>query len=82
MQSQKANLVTAAATLAKTAPFQWQQFLEALAVYTETHKDNLVKSPLERLQIAQGQAQAMVSFTDDMINCIKNADAINTGKKV
>jgi|GEM_PF-5310824 len=70
------NLSVKAATLAKLSPQAWSDFLEALAVYNEVHRENLVKSPLPELAVNQGRAQALSSLIGILTACKENADKI------
>lgn len=69
-------LIVSAATLANAAPIQWQNFLQALAVYTEVHRDNVIKSPLPELPVNQGRAQSLSTLRDLLGTCVAEADKI------
>lgn len=76
MQTPNANtqLSQAAADLARYAPDKWAVFIEAMSAFSDHHKDNLVKSPVDALQVNQGRAAILATLTDNLRNCIKNAD--------
>jgi hypothetical protein len=77
MQTPNANtqLAQAAADLARFAPEHWAKFIEAMSVFSDHHKDNLVRSPVDALQGNQGRAAILATLTDNLRDCIKNADA-------
>lgn len=75
-QPKPQDLILAAASIARTTPELWQNFLRELAVYTETHRNNLIVSPLTELPVAQGRAQSMSSLLDTLKDCEKTADKI------
>lgn len=73
MQQQQ-NLTLKAANLAKSSPQQWRDFLDALAAYTEVHKDNLIKSALPELPVNQGRAQALTVIHKVLSDALASAD--------
>lgn len=79
-QEINANLTKAAANLAKSSPNGWQAFVEAMSMFAEHHRHNLVMSPLPELPINQGRAQILSTLTDNLRNCVGNADKLE-GKK-
>lgn len=68
----KEDLTMRAAALSRNAPMEWQAFVKALAVYTEVHRNNLVKSPMEELPVNQGRAQALSS----LLGLLKNPEPV------
>lgn len=74
------ELILAAAKLARTAPENWNEFLGALDVYTNTHVSNCISSPLEALAQNQGRAQSMVALQKLLRGSLKSADHIE-GRK-
>lgn len=73
---QQDNLILKAANLAKASPQQWRDFLDALAAYTEIHKDNLIKSPLPELPVNQGRAQGLTTLHKVLSEAVASADKI------
>lgn len=71
------NLTMKAAQLARLAPREWREFMEALAVYNNVHRENLVMSPLQELPVNQGRAQSLSSLHDRLAHAVSNADKIN-----
>ncbi|QIG66844.1 hypothetical protein EVB41_014 [Rhizobium phage RHph_TM3_14A] len=76
MQPQDA-LTHKAAALARAAPDLWRDFLQALAEYTEHHRENLVRSQLAELPINQGRAQMLTVLTAHLNDCLTNAEKMN-----
>lgn len=72
----KEDLAVRAAALLRNAPLEWQAFVKALAVYTEVHRDNLVKSPMAELPVNQGRAHALSSLLDTLKDAADIADKI------
>lgn len=70
------TLTVRAAELARSSPQRWADFLTALAAYTDTHRNNLLSSPVSELQGAQGRAQSMASLCDTLKKCEETADKI------
>ena len=77
---QHEELIVKAAALAKSAPAQWADFLAAFAKYKEVHRDNLLNSPPDALQINQGRAQILSVVHDLLSDAVKNAEKM-TGKR-
>lgn len=76
----KEELILKAATLARIAPDDWRNFVEALGRYAEVHRENLIKSPLNELPVNQGRAQTASSLREMLADCLISADRIK-GKK-
>lgn len=76
----KDTLILKAAAIAKTHPELWRGFTTALAAYTEVHRENLIKSPLNELPVNQGRAQSLANLTTLLANSVENADKITKGK--
>lgn len=75
------RLTLTAAKLARTAPSQWRDFLEAFRNYTTTSTDNLIRSPLSDLPVAQGRAKECYAMLALLANCLDSADKIERSKK-
>jgi hypothetical protein len=75
------ELIFKAATLARSAPEDWKEFLGALTVYTDNQISNCVSSPLEMLPQNQGRAQASVAILRMLRDCLKTADQIEGKRK-
>jgi hypothetical protein len=71
------NMVLAAARLARTAPQQWDEFVQAFAEYVDDKIVDVIQAPPEMLQIAQGRAQGLVSFSKLLADCRKTAESID-----
>lgn len=76
----KNDLILAAASLSRTTPELWQNFLKAMAVYTEQHRNNVIMSPLPELPVNQGRAQSLSSLLDTLKSCETDADKIRSKK--
>lgn len=68
------ELTIKAAALAKSSPIQWRDFLQALATFSNVHKENLVNSPLPALPVNQGRAQILSTLQGILGNCVANAE--------
>jgi hypothetical protein len=75
------TLIQKAAQLERASPIQWQAFVQALAVYTEVHRDNAILSPIAELPVNQGRAQAMSSLLETLKTAAEKADKINSRKR-
>lgn len=73
---QHEELIKKAAALAKIAPQQWADFLQAFAAFTEHHRNNLVHSPLDALSVNQGRAQILSVTQDILVKAVESADNI------
>lgn len=73
------NLTIKAAALARQSPELWAEFVEAFAVVTKLHQDNLLRSPLEVLQVTQGRAQMSNELCRALTEAVSNADKIKNG---
>ena len=67
----------AAARLAQSSPQQWDEFLTALADYTDHKCVECIQSPPDMLQIAQGRAQGLVGLGRLLEDCRKTAENID-----
>lgn len=74
------QLAVSAAALERVAPHQWREFLKALAVYNEIHRNNLVKSPIAELAVNQGRAQSLSSLLEILDSSASLADKIGKRK--
>lgn len=63
------DLITRAAQLERASPQEWQEFVKSLAVYTDVHRDNVIKSPLPELPVNQGRAQSLSSLLKALSDC-------------
>lgn len=70
------NLTMKAAALAKQSPELWAEFLQAVAAVSDTHRENLIKSPLDMLPVMQGRAQMATDFSNALAMAVINADKI------
>ena len=70
----KEELILKAAILARNAPEQWRDFVEALRKHNEVHRDNLVKSPMNELPVNQGRAQMATNLLGMLATCVETAD--------
>jgi hypothetical protein len=75
------DLIYKAAGLARSAPQAWNDFLGALAQYTEQHRSNCISSSVENLQVAQGRAQAYTNLLRLLQDCKTTADKIEGKQK-
>lgn len=75
------EVAIAAASLSRKAPDEWRLFLEALALYQNVQRDNLVKSPLAELPVNQGRAQLMGTLLGMLADCRTNAEKIANARK-
>lgn len=67
----------AAARLARTAPQQWDEFIEALSQYTEQKCIECIQSPPDMLQVTQGRAQALAALGRLLEDCRKTAENVD-----
>lgn len=81
MSSPEDELVKRAATLARSAPKDWDQFVGALAVYTNLQTTHCIQSPLEELPRNQGRAQNAARLYGLLADCLAKADAIEGRRK-
>jgi hypothetical protein len=75
------ELILRAAALARSAPRQFTDFLEALSAYSDYVTQNCIQSPLQELPRAQGRAQQAALLHGILADCIKRADQIEGKKK-
>jgi hypothetical protein len=75
------ELILKAASLARTNPESWRQFLGAFADYVEQSRTNLIASPLEQLPVLQGEARACTRLLGLLENCMSKADQIEGKRK-
>lgn len=78
---QHEELIKKAAALGRIAPEQWAEFLKAFAEYKEHHRDNLLNSPPNALQINQGKAQMITIAYDLLRGSVESAEQINRKRK-
>lgn len=72
----KGQLSLTAAALARYAPKEWGEFVEALSLVADQHRENLVQSTLAELPVNQGRAQILSNVVFNLRNCITEADKI------
>lgn len=70
------TLTLKAAALLRVAPEEWAAFVDALAVYVEVHRNNVIHSPLPELPVNQGRAQALSSLLTTLKDCRANAEKV------
>lgn len=78
---EKDTLAQFAASISKTTPVQWANFMDALAGYVAVHQANLLNSPLPELPVNQGRAHALTTLHTTLRDCVAIADKFNQGKK-
>jgi hypothetical protein len=79
--SAEAKLILSAARIARSNPELWRQFVADFQQLSAVHVLNLVQSPLETLQTAQGRAQNSAQLHDLLLNCVASADKIESKQK-
>lgn len=79
--STEAKLCLSAARLARANPELWRQFVADFQQLSAVNLLNLVQSPLESLQTAQGRAQNSAHLHDLLLNCVASADKIESKQK-
>ena len=72
----KDNLTVKAASLARSSPNEWREFLAELAVYCQNRVTECVQSPIEMVHVAQGRAQQCTSLLALLNDAVKNADRL------
>jgi len=72
------RLQLSAIYLARRAPREWQDFLDALSVYATQQKDNLTQSPLDALQVNQGRAQNAARVHKLLTEALQSADKLES----
>lgn len=75
------ELVLRAANLARSAPKNFDEFLGALAAFTNQSAQNCIQAPLEELPRAQGRAQQSAHLYNLLANCLKKAAEIEGKNK-
>lgn len=74
-------LIKAAAELARTAPETWGRFVAAFEVHNDTQRDQVVQSPLDTLQGAQGRARESAHLLKLLKDCVATADKLKEVRK-
>lgn len=69
-----------AAALAMKCPKEWKEFMEALQVYVNQRKDEMVSSPPDLVMVAQGRAREASTFLRCMDDCVVVADQLSKRK--
>jgi hypothetical protein len=75
------DLIREAARLARSAPANWDRFIEALKAYSSQSVQNCIQSPLDELPRAQGRAQATARLYGILSDCIASADKLEGKRK-
>jgi len=70
-----------AASVARGAPQEWGELLEALQQLTTHRRDECVSSPAETIFISQGRAREAASLLRMFESCLKTADQITEKRK-
>lgn len=70
-----------AATVARRAPEEWGELLEALKNLTTHRRDECVSSPADTIFISQGRAREAASLLRMFETCLKTADQITEKRK-
>lgn len=74
-------LVLRAASLARSAPREWNEFVTAFRNLTEHRRDECISSPADNVFVAQGRAREAASLLRLMEHCLKTADQIQEKRK-
>ncbi len=74
-------LIQKAAELARRAPKEWAEFLDALKTSSEEARDQCVQSPLAELPRTQGRAQSLKALLTLLTDALRSADRIATLRK-
>lgn len=64
--------------LARRAPREWPDFLDALSAYVDLQRETLTQSPLETLQVNQGRAQNAARLHKLLSEALPSADKIES----
>lgn len=75
------DLILRSATLARSRPQEWSEFLAAFKEYTDVQRERCVSSPLDTLPVAQGRAQNCAALLRLFQECVQNADQIQEKRK-
>jgi hypothetical protein len=70
-----------AASVARSAPYEWGKLLETLKIYTDHRRDECVSSPSDAVFLAQGRAREAASLLRMLENCKQTADQIAEKRK-
>ena len=70
-----------AASVARRAPDEWKELIEALQFLTAHRRDECVSSPADNVYLAQGRAREAASLLRALENCLKTADQITEKRK-
>lgn len=81
VNQQDARLVLAAASLARTAPSSWNEFLAALSELAAHERLSIITSPIDRLPVVQGRAQMSHVLLSLLHDCVKQADLIQKAQE-
>lgn len=74
--SKDRELIHKAAALARSAPREWGDFLQAMQVYTDEKRDQCISSPVESLQVSQGRAQNARDLLRLLSGCLQTSEQI------
>lgn len=75
------DLTTPAASLARRAPQEWNEFIAAFRKYAERRRDEMMRAPNEELQRSQGRAQACSVLVPLLEDAVKAADRVNSRQR-
>lgn len=70
------TLIVRAASLARSAPREWEDFLKAYKAYVDTKKDQCVAAARDTLLVAQGCAREAGALQRLFNECVVTADKI------
>lgn len=70
------RLILASAALARSSPQNWREFLASVAEFVAETRTNLVQSPLDTIQRAQGMAQNAAALEKLFNECLSRADQL------
>ena len=70
------RLILRAAQLARSNPAAWSDFVKCLEHMSDHATTQLIQSPPETLQSAQGRARAFADILKSLEDCVTRADRI------
>lgn len=74
-------LILSTAALRRAAPDAWRDFAMALQNYAGQQLHEMASAPVERLQVAQGRAQLLISLIKTFEQSLVTADKILDNRK-
>lgn len=75
------ELTHRAAALARAAPREWPEFLQAMQEYTDEIRNHCISSPVETLQVSQGRAQNCRDLLRLFAECQETSDQMKEKSK-